>query len=389
MKRKLLILLFCLRTIVTTAQVVTQSADGKGSLILPLNGVSLGFDIGKTEIAVGANNYSNALDKNNKKAFHNWFLGGNLSVKNNSGIGNFFQSGDIIPAGSFLGFLGFNMNNNESILNDWKYSPLNNKKAEEQEQRQKLAEEYKSGVLKDVESAAAVIEDQKLKDNTEADLKGAINKSKDGFALNVTIATIISNKDKRPENFVQAFRHLIELRQKAYIESLSKIDATKAINEAFEEFMKIRSVKRFTPFIFGGIDASNFSMYTGLNTTSLTKSFIDTLSRGGQFGIGINGQIGSWWLGVTYAYVDGDNFSNLSSKDYTLRTTETSNNQSLISEKKITGYSGKYSKVENNQLNIDLLKEFKLGDTSRLIANFYYRGSLFSRDTTYLKIFLI
>ncbi|MBK9719495.1 MAG: hypothetical protein IPO85_18660 [Saprospiraceae bacterium] len=83
--------------------------------------------------------------------------------------------------------------------------------------------------------------------------------------------------------------------------------------------------------------------------------------------------------------MDGDNFSNLSSKEYTLRTTDTSRNQSLISEKKITAYSGKYSKVESNQLNLDLLKEFKLGDTSRLITNLYYRGSLFSRDTVYLR----
>lgn len=385
MKNKLIILILCFASISTKAQVVTQSAEGKGSLILPLNGVSLGFDIGKTEISVGANNYSKALDKNNQKAFHNLFFGGNLSVKNSSSIGSLFQSGDIVPAGNFLGFLGFNVNNNESLLNAWNSSPLNNKKAEEQKQREKLVEEYRLGTLKDVEIAAEVIEDQALRELTKSQVKDAIFKSVDGFALNKTISGILKNDDKRPDNFIQAFKLLIKKRQEDYTENLSKVDTTKEIDAAFSEFMKTYCVKRFTPFIFGGIEARNFSLYTGLNSSSLAKSFTDTLYRGGQFGVGINAQIGSWWLGVTYAYVDGDNFSNLSSKEYTLRTTDTSRNQSLISEKRITGYSGKYSKVENNQLNIDLIKEFKLGDTSRLIANLYYRGALFSRDTAYLK----
>lgn len=385
MKINLILLIFCLAAIGVKAQILTQSADGKGSLILPLKGVSLGFDIGKTEISVGANNYSKALDKNNSKVFHNWFFGGNLAVKNSSGIGNLFQSGDIVPAGNLLGFLGFNLNNNQSILSDWLASTLNDKKETEQKLRLELVETYRLGVLKDLEVAVEVIEDEELSKQTETQFKESITKSKDGFALNRAITTILVNKDKGIENFVQAFKELIEHRRKAYIESLSKIDATKAIDSAFNDFVKSHSIKRFTAFIFGGIDARNFSLYNGLNTASLAKSFTDELHKGGQFGVGINGQIGSWWIGITYAYVDGDNFSNLTSKEYTLRTTDTSRNQALISEKKITGYSGKYAKVESNQLNIDLLKEFKLGDTSRLITNLYYRGSLFSRVPAYLK----
>jgi hypothetical protein len=202
--------------------------------------------------------------------------------------------------------------------------------------------------------------------------------------MDLFIDTILRDNSIDQE-FTQQLKKKYESRRKKFNYNLSKIDDIKAINEATKKFMKAHFVKRITPFIFGGIDARNFSLYTGLNSSSLAKSFTDTLYRGGQFGIGINGQIGSWWLGITYAYVDGDNFSNLSSKEYALRTTDTSRNQALISEKKITGYSGKYAKVESNQLNIDLLKEFKLGDTSRLITNLYYRGSLFSRDTAYLK----
>ncbi|MEO8769964.1 MAG: hypothetical protein ABI402_07760 [Ferruginibacter sp.] len=83
--------------------------------------------------------------------------------------------------------------------------------------------------------------------------------------------------------------------------------------------------------------------------------------------------------------MDGDNFINLKSKEYTIRTTDISSNQSLVSEKKITGYGGKYSKVETNQLNIDIVADYRLSDSSRILVNPYLRSSLFSRDTAFLK----
>lgn len=376
--------MFCFGGVVSKAQVVTQSADGKGSLILPLNGVSLGFDIGKTEISVGANNYSKALDSNNIKAFRNWFFGGNLSVKNSSDIGNLFQSGDIVPAGNVLGFLGFNVNNNLSILVDWNKSKATEIENKEVQLRNQLRKEFGNRILRDAKNLKERITSEELRDEILKRIADSVLTYQNSYRMELSIELIMKD-DKIDKDFVKEFTKTYEQRKNEFRESSNKIDETKSINEAFSEFMKTHSVKRFTPFIFGGIDARNFSLYTGLNSSSLVKSFTDTLYRGGQFGIGINGQIGGWWLGITYAYVDGDNFSNLSSKEYTLRTTDTSRNQSLISEKKITAYSGKYSKVESNQLNLDLLKEFKLGDTSRLITNLSYRGSLFSRDTVYLR----
>jgi hypothetical protein len=126
-------------------------------------------------------------------------------------------------------------------------------------------------------------------------------------------------------------------------------------------------------------------LFNGVNISNLGASFTDTLYKGGNIGVGFNLQAGSFWLGVTYNYVNGDNFINLSGKEYTLKTTDTSANQTLIREKKQTAYSGKYSKVETNELNIDLVKEFRMNDSSRIITNFYTRSSLYSRDTSFLK----
>lgn len=379
------LLLSYLSTGASYAQFVTQSADGKGTVILPLNGLSAGFDIGKTEISVGVNNYSKALKANNSKAFRNWFVGANLAAKNSSGIGNFFENGDVVPEANLLGFLGFNINNNESIITEWRKSSANTILAIEQKKRKHLVDSYKNDIIIYIKAASEQIDDHDLREKTKTELVEKIEKSADGFALSRSITSIMENEEEKLKNFVYIFKTLVEPRQKAYFESLSKTDQTKAIDSAFNDFVGTHSVKRFTPFIFGGVEARNFSLYTGLNTSSLPKSFIDTLHKGKQFGIGINAQIGSFWLGITYAFIDGDNFSDLSGKEYTLRTADTVGNQVLSSEKKITGYAGKYARVKSNQLNIDLLREFKLGDTSRLITNLYYRASLASKNTDYLK----
>ncbi|MBK9719496.1 MAG: hypothetical protein IPO85_18665 [Saprospiraceae bacterium] len=291
MKKKLFILMFCFGGVVSKAQVVTQSADGKGSLILPLNGVSLGFDIGKTEISVGANNYSKALDSNNIKAFRNWFFGGNLSVKNSSDIGKFFKSGDIVPAGNVLGFLGFNVNNNLSILVDWNKSKATEIENKEVQLRNQLRKEFGNRILRDAKNLKERITSEELRDEILKRIADSVLTYQNSYRMELSIELIMKD-DKIDKDFVKEFTKTYEQRKNEFRESSNKIDETKSINEAFSEFMKTHSVKRFTPFIFGGIDARNFSLYTGLNSSSLVKSFTDTLYRGGQFGIGINGQIG-------------------------------------------------------------------------------------------------
>lgn len=385
MKKLLSLLVYSLLTVTAHGQFLSQSAEGKSSMIIPLNGSVVGFDIGKTEIAVGANNFAKVLDGTDTTFFRHVFIGGNLSVKNSSGIGNLFQTGDIVPAGNFLGFLGLNFNNNRSILDKWKISEVATLRSIEQEKRVALVDNYRRDIAKYIEIAGELIEDMELKKKTVDADKKRVTDSKDGFALSRSIIAITTKEDEKLKEYVSTLKEILVPRQKLYIDSLGKVDVAKALDTAFNRFAKANPVIRFSPFIFGGIDARNFAWYQGLNKTTLSKSFIDTLYRGGLFGVGVNAQVGSYWLGATYAYIDGDNFSNLSSKEYVLRTTDTAGNQTLQSEKKITGYSGKYSKVQSNQLNIDLAKEFHFNDTSRMIINLYYRGTLVSRDTAYLK----
>lgn len=384
--RKFLMLLICCGTgFAAAAQYVTQSAEGKGTVILPLAGTSVGFDIGKTEIAVGANNYAHATQTNNSRPFHNWFVGANLAAKNSAGTGNLFKNGEIIPEGNFLGFLGFSVNNNQQVLDNWKASRISVIQASQRAIKNQLLSSYRDDVLNFIRVAGNEIADTALRSNTVNDLTKKISSTSDGLSLNAQIKAIQATKATDLKDFVTEFSDLLTPRKAAYTKALAETDASKKVEAYFREFAKKQTVWRVTPFLFGGIEARNFSLYKGLGTTSLASSFVDTLYRGGQFGLGLNVQVNTFWLGVTYAYMDGDNFSTLSSREYTLRTTDNLNNQALIAEKKITGYSGTYSKVKRNELNVDLMKEFNFNDTSRIITDLYYRGSLYSRNTDYLK----
>jgi len=385
MRKGILIMVCCGLNFAATAQYVTQSAEGKGTVILPLNGTSVGFDIGKTEIAVGVNNYTKAIQTNNDTAFRNWFLGGNLSVKNSAGTGNLFKGGDIVPEGNFLGFLGFSVNNNNKIIANWQSTGIPALQKSQQAEKEKLLKSYKEDVVKYIKEASVEISDADLRSSTTSKFSGKIESAPDGYALNNEIKAIQNSNIPALKDFVTAFSNLLIPRKAAYTQDLKATDATKKVDEYFKKFASEQTVWRVTPFLFGGIEARNFSLYKGLNPNTLSSSFVDTLYRGGQFGLGVNVQVNSFWFGVTYAYMDGDNFANLSAKDYTLRTTDNLNNQALIAEKKISGYSGTYSKVKRNELNVDLIKEFSFNDTSRVITNLYYRGSLYSRNTDYLK----
>lgn len=384
--KRLLILLICLGTDFSAiAQYVTQSAEGKGTVILPLAGTTVGFDIGKTEIAVGANNYTKAIQANNSKPFQNWFIGANLAVKNSAGTGNLFRNGEIIPEGNVLGFLGFSVNNNDEILNNWRTSGVQKTKDLQATNKSLLMTGYRRDIIDFIGTAGDEIVDSALRKKTVSDLKQKLIGTADGRSFNSEVNAILAIKLSALENFVNEFSALVIPRQETYSKAVAAIYTKKQLTMYFKDFAKKQNIWRVTPFLFGGIEARSFSLYKGLNTTSIASSFVDTLYRGGQFGLGLNIQLNSFWVGVTYAYIDGDNFSNLSSKEYVLRTTDNVDNQALIAEKKITGYSGTYSKVKRNELNIDLMKEYNFSDTSGLIANLYYRGSLYSRNTNYLK----
>lgn len=384
MKKIVIVLLIVAYSATTQAQFLTQSAEGKSSIPLPLNGMGIGIDIGKTEVAFGLNNYAKVLDDKSK-----FLLGLNLSAKSSDGLGNLFSGGDIVPQSNFLGFVGFSMSNNNKILANYKKDPFYIKYQANIKTKQKLFDELKTKTTKAVNTAAAFLKKDVCIDNRIVpDLTKKINSVKEIADLN----SYINNYKIEGEEcdsmvpFKAKLKELYSIARKEYATAYNLIKASDAASVPdFEKFIKKQIPIRITGFLQGGINARSFTRFISLSTPDLSKSFQDTLFRGGLFGVGVNLQVKNYWLGVTYSFIGGDNFASLKSKEYTLRTTDTSGNQVLTREKKITAYSGKYAKVNSNELNIDLVGDFKLSDTSRLLASLYLRSSLRSKDTAYLK----
>jgi hypothetical protein len=377
--------IFMLLWVPSQAQFLTQSADGQSSLPLPLNGMGIGFDIGKAEITFGMNNYEKLLGSQDKKFRNNYLLGFNLAVKNSEGLNNLFSAGDIVPAGNLLGFVGYSISNNTRIIDQWNKSGIVKMLQAEQITLEAQTQRLRENMLASLKECLDYVPDNVMIDSVKNELTRKINDAPAALALNEIIPNASMRNNKTLKTFFYEYITLVAARKKEILQGFVRKDLNHAIDSAFNDFTCTHIPIRITPFLLGGIQARNFTLYTGTNLSNLSGSFKDTLYRGGNIGIGVNVQVANFWFGITYSYLHGDNYANLKSKEYTLRTVDTVGNQSLASETKKTAFSGKYAKVETNQLNMDVVADFKMGDTSRLLASLYYRGSLHSRDTAYLK----
>lgn len=138
--------------------------------------------------------------------------------------------------------------------------------------------------------------------------------------------------------------------------------------------------QQFKAFVFGGINALEFKRFVGWNDVNLSDSFKDEYFRGGNLGIGANYQIKNWLFGISYQYLYANNFSLLSSKDYSSKVVQSQNNQSITQEKKITAYSGDYGSFRLNQLVADFIYNLSVDKSNSyfVLVNPYFNAQLFS-----------
>jgi len=387
MKKHIIVILIVSYGLSANGQYLTQSADGQGAIPLPLSGIGLGLDIGKSEITFGLNNYDKVLNNSDNKK--NLFIGLNLSAKNSDGIGNLFSSGDITPAGDFLGFLGYTFSNNKDLLSKWNNSDFVKKKMSDQKRQEYMFGAYKKDVLNALGLSIGKIADDSVRSAIEHTLVTRIDASGDKREIDRKLGEVRSaHPEAALKDFWSQLDELVTGAKRKYIESFNTAftkEAAKAESNAFAATLKGLHPWRITPFLQGGVNARSFTLFTGINTSDLSNSFKDTLFRGGTIGMGLNIQYQNFWIGATYSYLDGDNFIELNSKDYTISTKDSVGNQILLQEKKKTAYSGKYGKVKTNQLNIDVVWDARINDSSRVLVSAYLRSSRASRNTALLK----
>lgn len=360
-----------------SGQGLTQSAEGKSTI--PVRGTTVGIDLAKTELSFGINNFNRQVTDSGK---FKPFFGFDIKVKNEEGIGKLFSAGDLVPAGSANFQYGLSRSNINKKMQSRSKDSSNKEAARFQKELEENGEKFKSEMPALIESKCNSIQDTTARKLTKEEIYKAF---KAADSLPLFYAYIKEGPNDSPE--VLQVKRVIVSAAKAKDKQLNLLlgkhqEKMKGFKTRYDDIM----YKRFTIFGFGGINALDFKRFIKYDSANLANSFEDVNERGGKIGIGLNYQIGNFWLGATYSYVSTNNFSRLKKNEYTLRRTTTVAPQSLIEDSKVTAYSGNYSSIEINELNFDAIYYLKLDSNAKnnILINPYFRGNLFSRDTALL-----
>jgi hypothetical protein len=361
------------------SQVITQSAEGTGTVIM--EGSTISLDLGKTDLSFGWNN----LNKNIVKSNNGWLMGGEVKVKNSDGIGSLFSKGELVPQGGANLFFGRYWSNAELMASeDGKY--LKMKKVLLDKAKQLLEDTL---FLEIDKIAADNIQDPLIKkraiDAVNEQYKKAV---KNGSTLFVFQPSRFKVADDDAN--IKAFRTALQKRMLEVKENVEK-PYRQISNARFLSKVKFNKSRqgyyKFTAYLFGGINAMDFKRFDKIDSTNLENSFVDEYFRGGHFGVGLNFEYWRFRFGLTYTYVKTSNFSSLTATEYTLQSSTVINNQTLQTKDVVTAYSGgKYGRVEKNDLNIDVIYNCKLDKDgeNHILINPYLRASMFSRDKSLL-----
>ncbi len=360
-----------------TSQVITQSAEGTGTVIM--EGSTISLDLGKTDLSFGWNN----LNKNIVKSNNGFLIGGEVKVKNSDGIGSLFSKGKLVPQGGANLFFGHYWSNAT------KNSTYNG-----------MSDEEVLKSLKQLSETAIILLHDTLYDEIDLIAKAHIadpKKRNDAVKAIIDEYEDIKNKLFFPARIteddndleIKAFKTALKKRMmevKMNVEKPYRALSNPRFNSKVE-FNKGRpGYWKFTTYLFGGINALDFKRFDKIDSTNLENSFVDEYFRGGNFGIGFNLEYWRFRFGLTYSYTKTSNFSALTATEYTLQSSTVINNQTLQTKDAVTAYGGKYGEVEKNDLNIDVIYNCKLDKDGKnhILINPYLRASMFSRDTSLL-----
>ncbi|MCE7070889.1 hypothetical protein LZG74_11280 [Dyadobacter sp. CY327] len=360
-------------TSLARSQGLTQSADGKSTI--PIKGSAVGIDIGKTELSFGYNNLNSAVEAKQIR----WIFGSEVRVKNEEGIGNLFSSGDFIPSGNLKGYSGITIDlgttseiqriekNAQTKFSNWQTS---------------FRTDLKSDFQDFINISAATLSTDALTTTTKTTFTNAMP----GANIEEFFDVVKDFKAADPVtqlvydqiiDFAKLKKKEYTDHKKAYIESRSNL---------YKRFTATNS-SRLTAFGKAGISSIGFKHYVLSDTVNLAKNFEDKVGRGWQFGFGVNYQWRNIWLGFSWSRNKSNNFPKLKKKEYFIKTTKSSGSSSLIEESKLTGYSGTYSKIYLNNIDIDLVVRLKLDNEYKnyTLLNPYLRASVKSSNKTLLQ----
>ena len=366
---KLLILIHV--TVCSYSQTITKNAEGESTVLF--RGNNIGLDIGETELSFGFNNLQNSLGEESK-----FIIGGSVKAKNNSGLGSLFSKGELVPEAELGGFAGWSFSNGLP-------SAYNKEANDIIEDYSEFIEDYSGQIKSKVKNLII----STFGDNypvVKDDLVES-NKNNDFPIFNNYLKTMISaEKDEGKKTILTTLMNNID--QDSLIKDFdSEKDKLEERISSLEQQLDKKDYYQLIIFGFGGINASEFKRNTQSESiVDLSNAFEDEKFRGGNIGIGLNFQYNNLIFGAKFSYLETNNFSLLTSKEFTLRSTTTIDDQTLIEEKKITAYSGSYGEVIVNELSADLIWNLKLDRKAEnhILINPYLKSQINSRNSDLL-----
>ena len=282
----------------TAGQSVSESKDNTNSILL--NGSAITLKI--TDPSLKLDFQRKNLFKNDRN--NGYIFGISAEGRNDNGIANIFDGGNLVPSGKLAGLLGLNFSNN----------------VVESSQQIRAELKFKEKHIRDRIKDLILLKEQMEKDG------------KDVTSIKTTINDI-TDKELIP-----------------------------VLNEEVKEasIATEKSFSKVSVFLFGGISAKSFKHFIGYDTTNVLKSFKNENFRGGFVSFGINYQYRNLQFGVLAGYKVDDNQSLLSEKVYNYEKVTTTGNQTITEKKEIKAFAGDYSKASYVSLNIDFIANLSL-----------------------------
>lgn len=135
------------------------------------------------------------------------------------------------------------------------------------------------------------------------------------------------------------------------------------------------SHSRYVIFTRIGASAGSFKSYTPLESSEIKDQFEKIEYSSLSIQIGANIQLGKGMLlGFAAGFQkDANNLETLKKKEFTLNTTQSSEDQKLVEEEKIIAYSGEFKKFDRLDIDSDIVGFVKVGKTHVMTPYGYFR----------------
>ena len=313
-------------------QGLTGNASGNNSIMIGANNINI--NITDPSINISLNNLHNSVGAKKKIIY-----GFSATGKNESKFADIFSKGNPASSAKANLFLGISFSNGSVEKLNIILENLVKKQLIEETQ---IAEKYYKEKLEFIKQKIKTTESKAENNLLSTILIKIANKTSEDEIL-----LVIKNSNTAADFKDGLSEELKSFEKKKHEESnkLTETFATEQI-EIIKEY-KETPYKQFKAFAFGGINALEFKRFIGWNNDNLSKSISDEYFRGGNIGIGTNYQYKNWLFGISYQYLQTNNFSLLSSKDYTIKETQSQDHQSITQEKKNNGLFRELWKFQN------------------------------------------